>query len=93
MKRLPYPTVVTPDLPSIRVSDSPPFSHTGIDYVGPLYTHSKNSDATNVDKVYLCVSMCASTRSVHLELAPDLSVESFCCYSNVLLHAKVSRLH
>ena len=74
---LPYPSVVTPDLPSIRVSEDPPFTHTGIDYAGPLYTHSKNSDATKVDKAYICVFTCASTRAVHLELAPDLSVESF----------------
>ena len=73
---LPYSSVVTPDL-SIRVSKDPPFSHTGIDYAGPLYTHSKNSDVTNVDKIYLCVFMTASTRVAHLELAPDLSVESF----------------
>ena len=74
---LPYSSVVTPDLPSIRVSENPPFTHTGIDYAGPLYTHSKNSDATKVDKAYICVFTCASTRAVHLELAPDLSVESF----------------
>ena len=72
-----YSSVVRSDLPSIRVLDSPPFSHTGIDYAGPLYTHSKNSDVTKVDKVYLCVFMSASTRVVHLELAPDLSVKSF----------------
>ena len=73
---MPYSSVVTPDLLSIRVSKDPPFSHTGIDYAGPLYTHSKNSDVIKVDKVYLCVFMSASTRVVHLELAPDLSVES-----------------
>ena len=69
-----YSSVVTSDLPSIRVLDSPHFSHTAIDYSGPLYTHSKNSDVTKVDKVYLCVFMCASTRAMYLELAPDLSV-------------------
>ena len=72
-----YSSVVTSDLPSIRVLDSPHFSHTAIDYSGPLYTHSKNSDVTKVDKVYLCVFMSASTRVVQLELAPDLSVKSF----------------
>ena len=30
-----------------------------------------------MDKAYICVFTCASTRAVHLELAPDLSVESF----------------
>ena len=68
---------VTPDLSSIRISEDPPFSHTGIDYAGPLYTHSKNYDATKVDKAYICVFMCALTRAVHLELVPYLPVESF----------------
>ena len=74
---LPYSSVVTPDLPSIRVSEDSPFTHTGIDYAGPLYTHSKNSDVTKVDKVYICAFMCASTRAVNFELASDLLVESF----------------
>ena len=89
----PYTFAMTPNLPSIRVSKDPPFSHIGVDYAGSLYTHSKNSDVTKVDKVYLCVFMSASTRVVHLELGPDyLSVESFCCYSDVLLHTEVSQL-
>ena len=72
-----YSSIVTPDLPSIRVSEDPPFTHTGVDCAGPLYTHSKMSDAIKVGKAYICVFTCVSTRAVYLELAPDLSVESF----------------
>lgn len=48
VERLPYSSVVTPDLPSIRVSEDRPFTHTGVDYAGRLYTGSKISDATKV---------------------------------------------
>ena len=30
-----------------------------------------------VDKAYVCLFTCSSTRAIHLELAPDLSVSSF----------------
>ena len=33
----PYPSANSPDLPAIRVSKDPPFTHTGLDFVGPLY--------------------------------------------------------
>ena len=33
----PLPLPQTPDLPEERVSDCPPFTHTGVDFAGPLY--------------------------------------------------------
>ena len=72
---LPYGSLSPPDLPHIRVSDGPPFVNTGIDFAGPLYTHERQSDG--LTKAYVCLFTCASTRAVHLELAPDLSVGTF----------------
>ena len=77
LEGLPFSSIVTPDLPLIRVSEDPPFTHTGVDYAGPLYTHKRTSNTNKVDKCYICVFTCASTRAMHLELAPDLSVQSF----------------
>jgi len=53
---------------------SAPFSHTGMDFAGPLNTaHCVESE----EKVYICLLTCASTRAIHLELTRDLSVETF----------------
>ena len=71
---LPYASVNPPDLPLEHVSEDPPFSHTGIDFAGPLYIHNDNEDKS---KVYICLFTCASTRAVHLELIFSLNVTSF----------------
>lgn len=73
LEGLPYSSVIPPDLPHVRSSDDPPFSHTGIDFAGPLFVKSENKS----DKAYVCLFTCASTRAIHLELTSDLSVSSF----------------
>ena len=78
LDRLQFSSIVTADLPLIRVSEGPPFTHTRVDYAGPLYTHERTSNTNKVDKCYICVFICASTRAIHLELAPHLAVESIC---------------
>ena len=59
-----------------RVSDDPPFTHTGIDFAGPLYTSEKGANEED-SKTYVCLFTCASTRAVHLELTKRLSSEVF----------------
>ena len=34
-----HPLIPAPDLPSERVSDDPPFTHTGLDFAGPLFSY------------------------------------------------------
>ena len=70
LEGLPYASTVPPDLPDFRTSEDPPFSHTGVDFAGPLY--AKNCGVC--EKAYICLFSCCSTRAVHLELTPDLSV-------------------
>ena len=38
-----YPAVPAPDLPFERVSEHPSFTHTGIDFAGPLYVAEKDN--------------------------------------------------
>ncbi|XP_028412044.1 uncharacterized protein LOC114534773 [Dendronephthya gigantea] len=69
----PFAAEKEPVLPSSRVSEEPPFSNTGIDFAGPLYSTSNGKS----EKVYICLFTCCSTRAVHLELVPSLSVPLF----------------
>lgn len=50
-----------------------PFYVTGVDFTGALYIRDKEDE----HKVYICLFTCATTRAVHLEVVPDLTVESF----------------
>jgi hypothetical protein len=51
----------------------------GLDFLGPLYVSKKGDaqDAVSSEKTYVCLYACASTRAIHLELTPDLTVPSF----------------
>ena len=59
-------------LPGCRVSEAPPFTVTGVDFAGPIFS---------VDfprkKFYVCLFTCAVTRAVHLEMTEALSLEEF----------------
>ena len=60
-----------PTLPTSRVTETPPFSYTGVEFCVPIYIKNTNQ------KHYICLFTCAVTRAVHLELLPSLSTESF----------------
>ena len=60
-------------LPSERVLFSPPFTHVGIDFAGPLYVQGNPSP----HKSYVCIFTCASSRMVHRELTSSLSTNEF----------------
>lgn len=60
------------------VSDDPPFTHTGLDFAGPLFIQPKpNDNNCPSTKVYVLLLTCASTRAVHLELTQGVSVQDF----------------
>lgn len=70
----PYRAPDPPPLPKDRVNYEYPFSVTGVDYTGALYTKGQNE---TINKTYICLFTCAATRAVHLEVVTDLSEESF----------------
>ncbi|XP_008418940.1 uncharacterized protein LOC103471603 [Poecilia reticulata] len=63
----------TAPLPKNRITESPPFEVTGVDFTGPLYVKEQGSTR----KSYVALFTCAVTRAVHLELVSDLSTKNF----------------
>ena len=73
-----YAVPPTAPLPQFRVEENPAFTNTGIDFAGPLFVRSgENEEQSNMQKVYLALFTCGSTRAVHLEVVPNLSTETF----------------
>ena len=72
----PYPTPMIADLPTERVSSKPQFTHTGVDFAGPLYT-KPIKESEEVAKLYVCLFTCASARALHLKVVQDLSAPIF----------------
>ena len=69
-----YSAPKAPPLPKIRILDAPPFTVTGVDYTGALIVRNNNG---TLQKAYICLFTCASTRAVHLEVVPNMSEKSF----------------
>ena len=70
----PYSTPDMAPLPKVRVQEVPPFSVTGVDFIGALYV--KQNDGGE-GKVYICLFTCATSRAIHLEVVTDLSTATF----------------
>ena len=62
-----------PPLPEFRVTESPPFTFTAVDFAGPMFTRDKGSNR----KVWLCLFTCCATRAVHLEIVLDMTAVAF----------------
>ena len=60
-------------LPKERITPSPPFKYSGIDYFGPFYI---KQGLKNV-KRYGVLFMCLARRAVHIETADSLETDSF----------------
>lgn len=72
-ERGPYRMPAMPPLSKQRVTQFPPFSFTGLDYLGPLFVKNGSS----VTKVWVCLFTCMAIRAVHLELVPDMTTSAF----------------
>ena len=63
----------TPSLPNFRVNCSFAFESVGVDFAGPLYVKEVYSRNENLNKCYLLLFTCATTRTLHLEITQDVS--------------------
>lgn len=66
----PYSQIPFPQLSNERVQPSPAFSHTGVDYFGPLLIE-------NNFKTRIVLFTCLTVRAIYLKIAENLSFESF----------------
>ena len=73
LKRKPFHAPDPPPLPKVCVTESPPFTFTGVDFTGALYIEDRGGEI----KVYICIFTCAVTRAVHNEVVRDLTVQTF----------------
>ena len=60
------------DLPKFRLDFDYAFCNTGVDFAGPLYAKDIYGKNDPMFKSYICLFTCATTRNVHLELAPSM---------------------
>lgn len=65
------------DLPKARVTPARPFLATGLDYGGPFTIKVHNLRSIRHVKSYICIFVCLVTKAVHIEVATDLSTDSF----------------
>lgn len=71
----PWPKMA--NLPSCRVAETKAFANTGVDYAGPINITLQRRRGQRSQKAYLCVFICLSTKAVHIEVASDLSTDTF----------------
>lgn len=65
-------------LPEPRVTISRPFTHTGVDYAGPLEVLTRRGRGRReITKGYICLFVCLATKSIHLELVGDLTTKAY----------------
>lgn len=62
---------ISAPLPRERITESPPFETTGVDFAGLLFVKP------NDQKTYIALFTCTVTRAVDLELVLDMTTESF----------------
>ncbi|GFX87330.1 integrase catalytic domain-containing protein [Trichonephila clavipes] len=64
------------NLPIERLNISSPFTIAGLDLCGPFLVKYKNQRKGTLNKVYICVCICFSTKAIHLELLSDLTSDA-----------------
>ena len=59
------------------MTPAPPFTHTGVDYAGPLTIKMSTIRNAKQTKAYVAVFVCFAVKAIHLEIVSDLTTEAF----------------
>ncbi|XP_026467879.1 uncharacterized protein LOC113371473 [Ctenocephalides felis] len=65
------------DLPVPRIKASRDFLNVGVDYAGPFNISMSRHRGARTYKAYICLFICLATKAIHLELASDLTIDTF----------------
>lgn len=58
-------SVLMGNLPRPRLEPGWPFVRCGVDYAGPLYILNRKGRGSKLEKCYICIFVCFTTRAVH----------------------------
>ena len=72
----PFRSPPPPPLPEFRVTQTPAFAHTGVDFAGPLFVRDRSSSSR---KVWITHFTCLVTHAVHLDIVSDMLTGTFVC--------------
>ena len=64
-------------LPAERCTPSRPFTHTGVDYAGPILVRTSAGRGHKSHKAWIAVFVCLSTKAVHLEAVSNCTSLAF----------------
>ena len=70
-------TQLTGQLSAARVTPTPPFTITAIDYAGPFILNRGHTRKPVLVKAHLALFVCLATKAVHIEIVSDLTTEAF----------------
>ncbi|XP_015111510.1 uncharacterized protein LOC107037459 [Diachasma alloeum] len=70
-------TPIMVHLPSPRITPSPAFTHTGLDYAGPINVRMKPGRGHKSYKGYIALFVWLATRAIHLKVVSDYTSQTF----------------
>ena len=74
-------------LPAVRLVPSRPFSHTGVDYAGPISVRTSEGRGQKSHKGYVAIFICMVVKATHIEIVSDYSSEAFlAAYQRFVAH-------
>ena len=73
-----YPAPTTAELPRFRLDGGKAFKNVGVDFCGPVYVrHIYQQEEQEMNKAYIALYTCATSRMLHLELCPNLTTVAY----------------
>ena len=77
-------------MPEFHVKEDLAFTSIGIDFAGPLFI---KTESQALQKVYIALCTCATTKALHLKIVPNLTCEAFLlCLKRFVSRRGVPRL-